>query len=75
MPQSANFNFQYSIRSIAENLNEVLDAMFHREVTEGENIITQGDDGDNFYVIERCVQDGQVEAHCSRFESCASPVF
>merc|ERR1719188_305741 len=35
-----------------ENLNEVLDAMFHREVTEGENIITQGDDGDNFYVIE-----------------------
>ena len=43
--------------SIAENLNEVLDAMFHREVTEGENIITQGDDGDNFYVIERCVQD------------------
>ena len=42
---------------IAENLNEVLDAMFHREVTEGENIITQGDDGDNFYVIERHVHD------------------
>jgi len=35
-----------------ENLNEVLDAMFHREVTDCENIITQGADGDNFYVIE-----------------------
>ena len=36
-----------------EQLNEVLDAMFHREVVKGENIITQGADGDNFYVIER----------------------
>ena len=36
-----------------EQLNEVLDAMFHREVVKGENIITQGSDGDNFYVIDR----------------------
>ena len=42
--------------SISENLNEVLDSMYHREVTEGESIITQGADGDNFYVIERFVQ-------------------
>ena len=65
----------FSIRSISENLNEVLDAMFHREVAEGENIITQGDDGDNFYVIERCVQDGQVEAHCSRLKVKHLPSF
>ena len=41
--------------------------MFHREVTEGENIITQGDDGDNFYVIERHVHDKsvQVSTYCS----------
>ena len=36
-----------------EQLGEVLDAMFYREVTNGDYIIHQGDDGDNFYVIER----------------------
>ena len=29
--------------------------MFQRKVTAGEHIIDQGDDGDNFYVIERFV--------------------
>ena len=53
--------FPHSSASDLENLNEVLDAMFHREVTEGENIITQGDDGDNFYVIERHVHDESVQ--------------
>ena len=53
--------------SISENLNEVLDSMYHREVTEGESIITQGADGDNFYVIERFVQHGLVEAYDARF--------
>ncbi len=37
----------------SEQLREVLDAMFLREVGQGEFIIKQGDDGDNFYVIER----------------------
>lgn len=32
---------------------EVLDAMFEREVAPDEWIINQGEDGDNFYVIER----------------------
>ncbi len=36
-------------------LGEVLDAMFYREVEPGDYIIHAGDDGDNFYVIERSV--------------------
>ena len=39
----------------SEQLNEVLDAMFERKVTPNEYIIKQGDDGDNFYVVERFV--------------------
>lgn len=38
-----------------DQVNEVLDAMFERRVSEGENVIKQGDDGDNFYVIESYV--------------------
>lgn len=37
----------------AEQLSDVLDAMFYKEVDAGDFIIKQGDDGDNFYVIER----------------------
>lgn len=33
-------------------MNQVLDAMFERRVVENEIVIRQGDDGDNFYVIE-----------------------
>ena len=36
-----------------EQLAEVLDAMFERKVTPNEYIIRQGDDGDNFYVVDR----------------------
>ena len=36
-----------------EQLNEVLDAMFEYKVSTGDYIIRQGDDGDNFYVVER----------------------
>ncbi|XP_016929844.1 cAMP-dependent protein kinase type II regulatory subunit isoform X3 [Drosophila suzukii] len=35
-----------------EQMNQVLDAMFERKVQPGDYIIRQGDDGDNFYVIE-----------------------
>jgi len=35
-----------------EQLGEVLDAMFERKAEPGETIITQGADGDNFYVVE-----------------------
>lgn len=33
-------------------MNQVLDAMFERKVSVDEIVIRQGDDGDNFYVIE-----------------------
>lgn len=33
-------------------MNQVLDAMFERKVIPDEVVIKQGDDGDNFYVIE-----------------------
>uniref|UniRef100_A0A8B9EL56 cAMP-dependent protein kinase type II-alpha regulatory subunit n=1 Tax=Anser cygnoides TaxID=8845 RepID=A0A8B9EL56_ANSCY len=35
-----------------EQLSQVLDAMFERKVKPQEHVIDQGDDGDNFYVIE-----------------------
>ncbi|XP_051544604.1 cAMP-dependent protein kinase type II-alpha regulatory subunit-like [Myxocyprinus asiaticus] len=36
-----------------EQMEEVLDAMFEKVVKKGEHVINQGEDGDNFYVIER----------------------
>lgn len=36
-----------------EQLNEILDAMYEYKVNSGDYIIRQGDDGDNFYVVER----------------------
>lgn len=38
--------------SVLLQMNQVLDAMFERKVQPGDFIIRQGDDGDNFYVIE-----------------------
>ncbi|CAK6435924.1 unnamed protein product [Pipistrellus nathusii] len=40
-----------------EQLSEILDAMFEKVVKMGEHVIDQGDDGDNFYVIERGTYD------------------
>ena len=42
---------------VQEQLNQVLDAMFERRTTPDEHIIDQGDDGDNFYVIDQGVFD------------------
>ncbi|XP_077373793.1 cAMP-dependent protein kinase type II-beta regulatory subunit [Festucalex cinctus] len=36
-----------------EEMSQVLDAMFEKFCSEGEHVIDQDDDGDNFYVIER----------------------
>lgn len=36
-----------------EQMQDVLDAMFERRVEAGDLVIKQGDDGDNFYVIQR----------------------
>ncbi|XP_077428522.1 protein kinase, cAMP-dependent, regulatory, type II, alpha, B [Vanacampus margaritifer] len=43
-----------------EQFSEVLDGMFEVQVKPQEHIIDQGDDGDNFYVIERGVYDIMV---------------
>ncbi|XP_032766558.1 cAMP-dependent protein kinase type II-alpha regulatory subunit [Rattus rattus] len=40
-----------------EQLSQVLDAMFEKVVKTDEHVIDQGDDGDNFYVIERGTYD------------------
>ncbi len=36
-------------------MQEVIDAMFEKIVEPNEHVIDQGDDGDNFYVIDRYV--------------------
>lgn len=46
-----------------DQMGEVLDAMFYREVKTGDYIIQQGDDGDNFYVIERFVPIMGMKLH------------
>lgn len=44
-----------------EQLRNVLDAMFERSTTPDEHIIDQGEDGDNFYVIDKGVFDCYVK--------------
>uniref|UniRef100_A0A8C6S857 cAMP-dependent protein kinase type II-alpha regulatory subunit n=1 Tax=Neogobius melanostomus TaxID=47308 RepID=A0A8C6S857_9GOBI len=43
-----------------EQFSQVLDAMFELVVQPKDHVIDQGDDGDNFYVIERGVYDIEV---------------
>uniref|UniRef100_A0A2K6LIU9 cAMP-dependent protein kinase type II regulatory subunit n=1 Tax=Rhinopithecus bieti TaxID=61621 RepID=A0A2K6LIU9_RHIBE len=44
-----------------EQMSQVLDAMFEKLVKDGEHVIDQGDDGDNFYVIDRGTYDIYVK--------------
>ncbi|XP_025914818.1 cAMP-dependent protein kinase type II-beta regulatory subunit [Apteryx rowi] len=44
-----------------EQMSQVLDAMFEKQVEGGEHVIDQGDDGDNFYVIDRGTYDIYVK--------------
>ncbi|XP_006006050.1 cAMP-dependent protein kinase type II-beta regulatory subunit [Latimeria chalumnae] len=46
-----------------EQISQVLDAMFEKLVEVGEHVIDQGDDGDNFYVIERGTYDIYVKSN------------
>lgn len=48
-PPAVTFFFRSSFQ---EQMQQVLDAMFERRVQAGDFVIKQGDDGDNFYVIE-----------------------
>lgn len=54
---------------LQEQFSEVLDAMFEVLVKPQHHIIDQGDDGDNFYVIEMLVSDLTVllRSHCMTF--------
>ena len=55
-------------------INHVIDAMFERSVAAGEKVIVEGDDGDNFYVIQSGTYDVYIETaggtnkHIHRFE-------
>lgn len=40
-----------------DQMKDVIDAMFERKVKAGEKVITLGEDGDNFYVIEKGTYD------------------
>jgi len=44
-----------------EQLSELLDAMFERKVVKGDKVIEQGDEGDNFYVIDTGLYDIYVK--------------
>ncbi|XP_075713394.1 cAMP-dependent protein kinase type II-beta regulatory subunit isoform X2 [Rhinoderma darwinii] len=44
-----------------EQMSQVLDAMFEKLVKCGDHLIDQGDDGDNFYVIDRGTYDIYVK--------------
>uniref|UniRef100_A0A8C8RNG7 Protein kinase cAMP-dependent type II regulatory subunit beta n=1 Tax=Pelusios castaneus TaxID=367368 RepID=A0A8C8RNG7_9SAUR len=44
-----------------EQMSQVLDAMFEKLIKGGEHVIDQGDDGDNFYVIDRGTYDIYVK--------------
>ncbi|CAC5384899.1 cAMP-dependent protein kinase type II regulatory subunit-like [Mytilus californianus] len=60
-----------------EQMQDVLDAMFEKEVHPGEYVIKQGDDGDNFYVIDSGIYDvlvttGGNEKKIHRFDNSGS---
>ncbi|GFG33191.1 hypothetical protein Cfor_05454, partial [Coptotermes formosanus] len=62
-----------------EQMQDVLDAMFEKTVKAGENVIKQGDDGDNFYVIERgrfnasvSTEPGGESKHVHTYDSSGS---
>ncbi|XP_064609788.1 cAMP-dependent protein kinase type II regulatory subunit-like [Liolophura sinensis] len=41
----------------SDQMQDVVDAMFEKTVEPGEQVIVQGDDGDNFYVIDSGIYD------------------
>ena len=53
-------------------LGRVVDAMFERRVTPNEMVIRQGDDGDNFYVIDR---GDRLVYRCSLYRQVSSTLY
>lgn len=72
---SDNVLFQHLER---DELTDVLDAMFPKTVDAGEVIIQQGDEGDNFYVLDQGTvevwisKDGDAAEHISDIEAGGS---
>ncbi len=54
----------------AKQIDQVLDAMWEKNVEEGETIIQQGDGGDNFYVID----SGVYEIYVSKQPDFRNPI-
>jgi len=54
----------------AKQIDQVLDAMWEKTVNQGETIIQQGDDGDNFYVID----NGTYEIYVSKEADYQNPI-
>ncbi|CAF0865839.1 unnamed protein product [Adineta steineri] len=54
----------------AKQMDQILDAMWEKNVKKGETIIKQGDGGDNFYVID----NGIYEIYVSKQEDFRDPI-
>lgn len=54
---------------LQEQFSEVLDAMFEVLVKPQEHIIDQGDDGDNFYVIEKWMRGFKIVLIISKLDN------
>ena len=64
-----------SFRSLdSDVMSDVIDAMFERRATPGEYVIRQGDDGDNFYVIDSGVYDVIITTRRTTIGSDDEPV-
>mmetsp|Transcript_11420 Transcript_11420/g.26393 ORF Transcript_11420/g.26393 Transcript_11420/m.26393 type:complete len:626 (-) Transcript_11420:181-2058(-) len=53
-----------------EQVRKVIDAMFPRDVAKGENLIVQGDEGDNFYIVA----EGHFDIFVERSDGSSSKV-
>lgn len=54
-PETHFLHQTFCLSLVQEQFSEVLDAMFEVLVQPQEHVIDQGEDGDNFYVIERYI--------------------
>lgn len=66
--------FDWYFTPSQEEMSQVLDAMFEKFCTEGEHIIDQDDDGDNFYVIERWLTKSLKSTYASNMAAMCSNV-